>query len=591
MGKLTFDEIRKRGLLLFEYVRGSKLYHTDTPESDEDHGGVFITPQDFDFDFEEEVSDDKGDTKWWELGKFMRLAMTSNPAVIEAFFVPDELVIYEHPLFREIRNHRDKFVTKACFKPFGSYAVSQIQKAQGQNKKIHWDMEDMKRKTPLDFCYTYDGKQGSVNIQRWLESNGLRQDCCGLVNLANMKDCYLMYYDFGQHFRLTGRTFADEQGDNSDLYGFMRDHFNTEWREDKDSANLDDYIEQHTDTPLGDHCGIINNDGTSNTVRLCSTKKFERPICMMTYNADGYGTHCRKYKEYEEWKAKRNKARYESNLEGEKSGDPDMKYDCKNMYHCFRMVAMCTEIAQGKGIILDRTGIDRDFLMDVRSRKFGYSELSARLKTMTEEMQKACEESTIKESIDESFVRSLVADTRRKFPKFNEEMKRVQRESEFNDSVIWKLIVLRLFLEKTGIPVSNVMLTGSLALYKHRMLPKGHGVADIDIVVKGDAELDRDLVTFTKLYGGNEFWKIPETRWAGVKHKPFIFTWEGVKFNIWVHDPEVEFDSGITTSEGYRLATVRHILDAKKSYGRTKDMNDILQIGMEVIDGNRNTGY
>lgn len=591
MGKLTFDEIRKRGLLLFEYVRGSKLYHTDTQDSDEDRGGVFITPQDFDFGFEEEVADDKGDTKWWELGKFMRLAMTSNPAVIEAFFVPDELVIYEHPLFREIRNQRDKFVTKACFKPFGSYAVSQIQKAQGQNKKIHWDMEDMKRKTPLDFCFTYDGRQGSVNIQEWLDRNGLRQDCCGLVNLANMKDCYLMYYDFWQHFRLTGRTFADEQGDNSDLYTFMREHFDAEWREDKDSACLDDYIEQHTDTPLGDHCGIVNNDGTSNTVRLCSTKKFERPVCIMTYNSDGYGSHCRKYKEYEEWKAKRNKARYESNLKAEQSGDPDMKYDCKNMYHCFRMVAMCTEIAKGKGIILDRSGIDRDFLMDVRNRKFGYSELSVKLKTMTEEMQKACEESTIPESINEEFVRKLVSDTRRKFPKFNDEIMRVQRKSEFTDSVIWKLIVLRLFLERTGIPVNNVMLTGSLALYKHRMLPEGHGIADIDIVVKGDTELDRDFVTLTKLNGGNEFWKLPETLFAGVKHKPFIFTWEGIKFNVWVQDPEIEFDSDITTSEGYRLATVRHILDAKKAYGRTKDMNDILQIGMEVIDGNRNTGY
>jgi hypothetical protein len=110
-------------------------------------------------------------------------------------------------------------------------------------------------------------------------------------------------------------------------------------------------------------------------------------------------------------------------------------------------------------------------------------------------------------------------------------------------------------------------------------------------VVKGDSELDRDLVTFTKIYGGNEFWKLPETLWAGVKHKPFIFTWEGVKFNVWVQDPEIEFDSDITTSEGYRLATVKHILDAKKAYGRTKDMKDILQMGMEVINGNKNSGY
>ena len=426
MGKLTFDKIRERGLLLFEYVRGSKVYHCNLPESDEDHGGVFISPTDFDFDVTEEVSDNKQDNKWWEFGKFMRLCLESNPATLEALFIPDEFVLYEHPLFAKIREHKNEFLTKECFKRFGGYAHDQIKKAQGQNKKVHWNMEDMKRKTPLDFCFTFDGRQGSINIQDWLERHGLRQDCCGLVNLTNMKDCYLMYYDFGQHYRLSQTNFKLEKSKNSLFYQFMKLHF---YEEEKSSSkfgllnniisfvlnSLDSYIERVTSTPLGDHCGIIKTDGTSNTVRLCSTQKTERPICMMTYNADGYSTHCRKYNEYEEWKQKRNKARYESNMEGEKSGDPDMKYDVKNMYHSFRNVAMCTEIAQGKGLILDRTGIDREFLMNVRKRKFGYSELMEKLKTMTAEMLEACENSTIPEKVDEQMVIDLTTNLRRNF--------------------------------------------------------------------------------------------------------------------------------------------------------------------------------
>ena len=426
----TFDYIRNNGLLLFEYVRGSKLYHTDTPESDTDTGGVFICPPDFDFKIQEEVSDEKNDKKWWELGKFMQMAMTSNPAVLEAFFIPDELVLYEHPLFKEIRNHGSKFLTKACFKPFGSYAVQQISKAQGQNKKIHWDMENMQRKTPLDFCYTFDGRQGSVNINEWLERNGLRQDCCGLVNLQNMKDCYLMYYDFAQHMRLGNTNLAKEMEHGSVFFDFMMKHFRNQIlarisKSDKqlpenninilDYSAVYNYISEKTSKPYGGHCGIINNDGTSNTVRLCSTDRDETPICMMTYNADGYGHHCRKYKEYEEWKNKRNKARYESNLEGEKSGNPDMKYDAKNMYHSLRSVAQCIEIAQGKGLILNRTGIDRDFLMDVRARKFGYSELMKKLTEMAETMKEACENSTIPEQIDTDFVSKLTSGIRRKF--------------------------------------------------------------------------------------------------------------------------------------------------------------------------------
>lgn len=589
MNKLTFDEVRKRGLLLYEYVRGSKLYHTDTPDSDEDTGGVFIAPPDFDFKYQEEVSDEKNDNKWWELGKFMEMAMTSNPAVLEAFFVPDELVKYVHPLFKEILKHGPEFVTKACFKPFGSYAVQQIKKAQGQNKKIHWDMEDMKRKTPIDFCFTYDGRQGSINIQEWLDRYGLRQDCCGLVNLTNMKDCYLMYYDFGQHFRLANTDFVRQRNLNTPFYNFMLAHFENSYNKlSTKELSLDYYVREMTDKPLGDHCGIINNNGTSNTVRLCSTQREEEPICMMTYNADGYGTHCRKYKEYEEWKQKRNKARYESNMEGEKSGDPDMKYDVKNMYHSFRNVAMCTEIAQGKGIIPNRTGIDRDFLMDVRARKFGYSELIKKLAEMTEVMQKACDESTIKEQIDEVMVRRLTSNLRRKFFEYQRKERKKMGEKLTEDlekaNIERMYKVLDKFLCALKIKNEDVMLTGSLALKKHNMLPKGRFIHDIDIVIKANETLERDIQTMNKIYGnGGIFWMMNEDRIPGVKHKPYILEVENVKLNIWIQNPDTEFDTELTTSEGYKLATVRHILNAKKSYGRGKDIKDILDITTSVV--------
>ena len=135
----------------------------------------------------------------------------------------------------------------------------------------------------------------------------------------------------------------------------------------------------------------------------------------MTYNSDGYAHHCKKYKEYDEWRQKRNKARYESNMEGEKSGDPDMKYDCKNMMHCFRLMAMAKEIAEGKGILLDRTGIDREFLLDVRNRKFGYSTLSELMLNLKDKMDEAIKNSTIKEEIDRKMVNEILLNARKQF--------------------------------------------------------------------------------------------------------------------------------------------------------------------------------
>ena len=164
--------------------------------------------------------------------------------------------------------------------------------------------------------------------------------------------------------------------------------------------------------------GIVEPDevSKSNTVRLSSIPKGELPICEISYNSNGYASHCKKFKEYEEWKNTRNPARYESNLEGEKSGNPDLMYDCKNMMHCFRLMAMAKEIAEGKGVILDRSGV-RDFLLDVRNRKYGYSELQKRMLALKDDMDAAIEVSTIKDEIDRDVVNDLLLKVREQFNK------------------------------------------------------------------------------------------------------------------------------------------------------------------------------
>ena len=420
--KLTFKDIEDRGLLLYKYIRGSQAYGTNTPESDQDEGGIFIAPQEWvdglGFDYSEEVSDEKHDTVWWELGKFLRLLCTSNPTVLEALFVPEDKVLYEHPIMTEIKKNRDMFVTKASFKPFGGYATSQIAKAQGQNKKIHWDIQEMTRKSPLDFCYTFR-KQGSQNIQNWLAVRGLEQRNCGLVNIPNMRDTYGVYYDFGQHMvfnNIDVDYFRNPKNYNDPFIEFVFDTFlgdnfgRTDEEYDIDMCNL--YYKLRT--PKGGHCGIVSEDGDSNQVRFSSVQKDDMPICYMTYNQSGYESHCRKYREYIEWKEHRNKARYENNLEGLEK-DKEKFYDSKNMMHCFRLLSMCIEVAEGKGILIDRRNIDREFLMDVRNRKYTYDELMGKLLELKAKMDKAIEESAIRENIDIEFVNNLLLDCRKYF--------------------------------------------------------------------------------------------------------------------------------------------------------------------------------
>ena len=53
------------------------------------------------------------------------------------------------------------------------------------------------------------------------------------------------------------------------------------------------------------------------------------------------------------------------------------------------------EIAQGKGLILDRRGIDADLLMDIKNHKMTYDEIMELCEEKKAEMEKAFAESTI----------------------------------------------------------------------------------------------------------------------------------------------------------------------------------------------------
>jgi hypothetical protein len=122
--------------------------------------------------------------------------------------------------------------------------------------------------------------------------------------------------------------------------------------------SLDKYCEYKTIfdiVPSGYH-GIVSENSESNDVRHEAVPKGKTPIIIMSFNKDGYTVHCKKYREYKEWEAKRNPVRYESNLH--------KNYDSKNIYHTIRLIHMSKELAENKGFNIVRTW-DRDFLIDI----------------------------------------------------------------------------------------------------------------------------------------------------------------------------------------------------------------------------------
>ncbi len=399
----TFETVRNDNRLLYEYIRGSHLYGLNNEDSDVDTSGLFLAPKEnffgLEMNYQPLISDERHDTTWFELGNFCQLLLKSNPTVLEALFVPnDKIITTPSDILKPIFENREQFVTKQCFKPFISFAVEQIHKARGLNKKIVNPVTE--RLTPFDFAYTFY-KQGSTKIKNWLENRGLNKDFCGLVHIPNMHDTYGVYYDWGAHFEKYGiKTIEDFQKRELD-YDFATSFYGLHDVEECEEFMEAQWFEDNKE--VKHYRGMCLENSTE--MRGSSVSKGERPLCWMVYNESGFKDHCKKYKEYKDWEKFRNPKRYESNLE--------KNYDSKNMMHCVRLIHMGKEIAEGRGIILQRTD-DKEFLTNIRNHKYEYDELMEKIDADKEALDRAIANSTIKETIDVDFVNDLLIEMRKK---------------------------------------------------------------------------------------------------------------------------------------------------------------------------------
>ena len=311
---MTIQDLRDQNLILFECISGSRAYGTDLPTSDTDIRGVFVPPQPslYGLTYTEQVNDDKNDVVFYELRRFVELLAKNNPNILELLCTPSDCIIYKHPLFDQLRPA--DFLSKLCKDTFAGYAVSQIKKARGLNKKILNPMPK-ERKSLLDFCYVLNGNNGSQPVLDWLNLRGWQHQNCGLVNVSHARDMYALFYD--------------ETG------------------------------------TMGFH-GIIAGPESAE-VSLSSIPKTVDATAYLSVNHDGYSSYCKDYREYWEWVEKRNDARYQNTLGHGKN------YDAKNMMHTFRLLDMATEILETGQVLVRRP--NRDELLQIRSGAFVYDDL------------------------------------------------------------------------------------------------------------------------------------------------------------------------------------------------------------------------
>lgn len=119
---------------LVEFLGGSHLYGTNTPESDEDFRGVFIAPKQYylgcqkKIESVERTGEKEEDCVYYELKKFFQLAAEGNPTIIEFLFVPKNKELFSSKIWNEIRKNSQIFLSKKVKFSFSGYAFSQLKR-------------------------------------------------------------------------------------------------------------------------------------------------------------------------------------------------------------------------------------------------------------------------------------------------------------------------------------------------------------------------------------------------------------------------------------------------------------------------------
>lgn len=128
-------------MLIFKTLAGSRLYGTNTPESDIDYRGVFLptAEQILGFNGIEQIETSVPfDSVTYALKKFLTLAADCNPNIVELLFAPIEgpTCISVQPEWKEILDFRSSFISKKAKHTFSGYAFAQLARMRTHHEYI-----------------------------------------------------------------------------------------------------------------------------------------------------------------------------------------------------------------------------------------------------------------------------------------------------------------------------------------------------------------------------------------------------------------------------------------------------------------------
>jgi predicted nucleotidyltransferase len=144
-GGSPLDPLREHDLfshVIYKCVIGSRAYGLSHDASDTDRRGVYLPPASVHWSIygvPEQLENEATQEVYWELEKFLRLALKGNPNVLETLYSP--LVEHADETAQRMLSIRSAFLSRLIYQTFNGYALSQMNKLEQDLRikgKVKW---------------------------------------------------------------------------------------------------------------------------------------------------------------------------------------------------------------------------------------------------------------------------------------------------------------------------------------------------------------------------------------------------------------------------------------------------------------------
>lgn len=424
--KITAIETNQVFPLLLRTITGSRLYGTEYElgenpldenyVSDYDFRGVFLAPASDFISIESDIGDvaqivNDDDEEYFELRKFVSMALECNPNIMDILFAPDDAILYQNEIIKPIFENKNAFLSKKAADGFAGYAQSQLSRMQNHRKFLVEYPEIYN----VEILLSQGFKNGDIDFQ-WIAdkfSGKLANKITGETASDHVVlDRYLTMDEFKEMYSI---VFDIERYAKPHIKNYMtvydRD-FNKSEKSYQDSViKLLEKKGSYKEVRGGlirltdEGRGIFHNAGTL-------IKKTARPdgrfLAMASVDTANYKADLKRVDDLWSWRCARNEKR--AILE-EKFG-----YDTKHAMHLYRLMVGAQSLVRD-GVYNPRlSGDELKTVKKIREGALSYDEVLKLAKDASEEVKRIIEsgESKLPERPDIKRINNIMLEIYRK---------------------------------------------------------------------------------------------------------------------------------------------------------------------------------